>query len=260
MKLFSLITLSALTCLSACSSIDSDDLKTSGISVQYRAIATGTGTTSLEAQFYTGDGGFNTLSVDLKSGDVAKVYYGNDISVSLIETEALGEYTYKRVVSAGSAGTSFRFALERADDIGAPNTSIYLPEPFNASSDQAGEAVLYTDAITVNWDADDASDTDFNILRIYQCLDADDGEYLYADEDPYLDTAGSAIIDDSGLLSEQNLSSCEVTIELGRMTSSSVDNRFKGGTALGIQKRILKLSMVFSEQDLDPEPEPEPEV
>lgn len=251
MKVKNTLMAAAITCLSACSSIDSDDLKTSGISVNYRAISEGNGTTSLEAQFYAGNGGANSVSVDLKEGDIAKVYYGNNQVVSLIETEAFGGYTYKKVVNVGSAGATFRFALERAEDIGAPNSSIYLPNPFSVSSEQSGEAVLYTDPITVNWDGENSSDTRFSILRMYQCLDAEDGEFIYADEDDYDDATGTAVINDSGLFTEQNLSSCVVTIELGRITSAGVDERFKGGASVGIQRRRLIFSMVFSEPEAE---------
>ena len=256
MKLKMLLALIGSILMSACSGVSSDDSETENLTAQFRAISDGTNIT-LEAQFYNSSNG--AAAITLEDGDLARVYYYRT-SIPLVELNQQGLYTYSRGISSNLEGEIFRFALERSDKIGAPNSSIYLPSPFDIVSTQTGRNFLYTDPISITWDGESATDTQFNILRIYECLDAEDTAFLYHQENSFVDSDGEADLDDSGLLIDDNLVSCEVTIELGRIVSSGVDDRFKGGAALGIQKRTLNLSMVFSEQDLDPEPEPEPEV
>lgn len=256
MKLKMLLALAGSILMSACSGVSSDDSETENITAQFRAISNGTNIT-LEAQFYNSNNG--GAAITLEEGDFARVYY-YQTSTPLVELNQQGLYTNSTGISSNLEGEIFRFALERSDKIGAPNSSIYFPAPFVTVSTQASQKILYTDPISISWNGESATDTQFNILRIYECLDAEDTAFLYHQEDSYVDSDGKADLDDSNLLLDDNLVSCKVTIELGRIVSSGVDDRFKGGTALGIQKRTLKLSMVFSEQDLEPEPEPEPEV
>ena len=250
MKLKVLFALVSSVLLSACSGVGSDDSKTENITAKYRVVSEASGIT-LEAQFYNASNGSAAITLD--SGDIAKVYYSST-SLRLTELSQQGLYSHSNALSSNLSGENFRFAFERAEEIGAPNSTIYLPKAFTASSVQTAGAIFYTDPITVTWDGDDASDTQFNILRIYECLDSESASFLYSQEDSYQDLSGSAAINDSGLLIDDNLVSCAVTIELGRIVSSGVDERFKGGSAVGIQKRTLTFSLIFTQ------PEPEPEV
>jgi len=249
MKLKMLLALVGSVLMSACSGVGSDDSKTENLTAQFRAISDGTNIT-FEAQFYASSNG--GVAIILEDGDTPKVHF-NQNSISLLDLTQQGLYTNEIGISSHLEAENFRFALERSNEIGAPNSNIYFPKPFEIASTQTTQDIFYTDPISITWDGDSAADTQFNILRIYECLDDEDSAFLYHQEDSFDDIVGRADIDDSGLLIAENLVSCTVTIELGRIVSSGVDDRFKGGTSMGIQKRTLNISMVFVEPDPEPE-------
>jgi hypothetical protein len=254
MKIKGIIALVSSLLISACSNIGDEDLKTENLTSKFRVISNGVNITT-EAQFYNSSNGSNAITLD--SADIVRVHFDGR-TIILTELNQQGVYTNSVSISSHYEDDNFRFSLERAEEIGAPNSSIYLPSAFTATTESSAGAIFYTDPITVNWDGESANDTSFNILRIYTCLDADDTQFVYHKEESFdaddVTGGGDVTINDSGLLIDDNLVSCNATIELGRIVSSGVDNRFKGGEALGIQKRTLNVSLVFVE------PEPEPEV
>lgn len=239
-----LISAVASLMLSACSGVGPEDSKTENINAQYRVTSTGLGI-ELQAQFFNG----SDSAILLEEGDQVRVHYDGRSQI-LYDTEGNGAYKSTMLLSSVYENENFRFALERAEEIGAPNSNIYLPQGFSADSAQTADAIYYTDSIEVTWDSDDALDTQFNILRIYQCQDGDDAQFTYFQEESVDDT-GSAIINDSELLVDDNLVGCQVTIELGRFVSSGVDSRFKGGSSVGIQLRELNFDLVFVESEAE---------
>ncbi len=253
MKIKGIIALVSSLLISACSNVGDEDLKTENLTSKFRVISEQDYIT-FEAQFYNSSNGINAISLD--SADTVKVHFDGR-TFTLTELNQQGLYTTSIINNSRYEDDNFRFSLERAEEIGAPNSSIYLPSAFTASTESSAEAIYYTDSITVNWDGESANDTRFNILRIYSCLDADDTQFIYHKEESFdvddVTGGGEVTLNDSGLLIDENLVSCNATIELGRIVNSGVDNRFKGGEALGIQKRTLTVSMVF----VEPEPEPE---
>ncbi len=249
MKLKVLFVWASTLLLSACSGGSSDDAKTNNLTAQFRVISSSDGII-FEAQFYRSD-----IPISLDAGDAAKVYVSDERIITLTEQEVPGLYSSIMNISSRYADKNFRFALERGEKIGAPNSNIFLPKAFTAASEQTAGTIYYTDPITVTWEGEGAADTSFNIVRLYECLDNEETEFLYQQESRFEDIDGSAIIDDSALLIDDNLVSCEATFELGRSASSGVDDRFKGGKVIAIQSRDLTFSLVF----VQPEPEPEPE-
>lgn len=116
-----------LLLLSACTeTVDSKDIRTSGISAQITATATSDAATTVITELKVGGPSSNTY-VDLSGGD--RIFASAD--GKRLEMEAQGTGTYQVDFNITAADTEFIVDLQRDEDDDAPASKGQLPAPFS---------------------------------------------------------------------------------------------------------------------------------
>lgn len=131
--LVALVALVAAFALCAgCTSLQSSDIKTAGMSAFMRVYADGTGQTTAYAELHAGNN--VTDFVDLTSGDVLVATVAGQ-SQNMARTDFLGGISYQSSFSGHDAdGTMYTIALNRSTDVSAPSSTCVLPKPFTITA------------------------------------------------------------------------------------------------------------------------------
>ncbi len=219
--------------LMACESVDSEDIKTSGMHATFTAKADGTDT-ALEAILRVG-GETSTTYVALSDGDELAVTHGDE-TLTLSENH-LGDYYYY-TASVPTTGADERFVLSftRAEEDSAPETVATLPAPMAFTSPAADTTFSRgTDAITVTWEPSGSTD-DVNIDIAGECF-VNVMENLSGDPGTYTFEAGDL---ESREADEDD--TCVATVTLTKKRTGTLDAAFgEGGKVYGAQVRELSL-------------------
>jgi hypothetical protein len=147
MNRWALLTLSTAA-LACTESVESSDIRTSGVYPEFRVVADGSGTSEASARLKVGGNDSNTF-LDLRDGDRIEVSAGGETRVLNIEND----HRYSTRFPIDAAGTEFVFAFIRSDqDESAPSSVVSLPEPF-ALAMAATEASRVSAAVGyLHWD------------------------------------------------------------------------------------------------------------
>jgi hypothetical protein len=202
-----------LAALMACSTGDTCDIRTSGISVDYEAIEEG-GSTRARAQF-----NYEGKSLELGNcGDTIEVN-----GVLLNKVGGVIPLTYEANVDATTDG-EFVFSFNREGE-GPFTSTTSLPETFAITAPASGDSFSRANAIDITWDN---SDGDFmNVV-----VDADHlGDF---DEDPS-DTGAYTIGADvlEAFHSDYDDDDIQADLILTRELGGTVDPTFKDATCVG---------------------------
>ena len=218
--------------LLACESVESEDVRTSGIYADYSASSSDGLNTEARAILKVGGDSSNTF-VNLEGEDRLEVTSGG-VTQTMIESN-LGEiYSYRADFSGAEVDKPFVFALLRgSEDENAPDSNVSLPAPFALTAPQAGAVFgrAANDAIEVTWDA--AEDGDSMEIDLEGSCFKDVHEELDGDPGTYVIEAGSLEALDDG-----DAESCEATLSVHRLRTGSLDPAFEeGGKVVGEQVR-----------------------
>jgi len=130
-----------------CSTVDSEDLRTSGI-YKETSIVVEDSLTRVLVRLRTGPA-LDADRVILSPGDQLTATLSGSITALFSEGESTGAYRGSFSQSVG--GTELTVALLRANDDDAPASTVTLPGNFQLSAPDAGETFNAGESITVAW-------------------------------------------------------------------------------------------------------------
>lgn len=203
--------------------VESTDVRTTGIYPEFTVIATGNGSSRVEARLKVGGNNSNTY-LDLRGGDTLEVTVGD-------ETKTLDESSgHKYIASFGvdEGGTEFIFSFLRDDDDDAPMSVVQLPEPFEMEVTSA-EVQRTVDDVEFSWTPEGDGDIGVNV----------DGTCLFFEVENTPDDGDHSVspdkLDGPG---EDDGEECTGTVELTRTRRGTIDSAFtEGGEIRAHQRR-----------------------
>ncbi|MGC4064627.1 MAG: hypothetical protein QM784_08280 [Polyangiaceae bacterium] len=230
---------------SACSkseTVESEDIRTSGIYPEITVLAEGNGKSTATVKLKVGGDDSNT-TLELTGKDELTCTAGDE-SKKLTQS---GD-SYKTTFATDEAGTEFVFSFDRGDeDENAPNSHVILPDPFSIEGvESSTEVSRADDELTVTWDASDANDTHSWTLKGDCLFDTDgdvskDGTVTLKGDD--FNATPSAEKEDATDEEKQ----CKATLCIERKRVGGLDPAFKseeGGEIRAIQKRCVSFVSV----------------
>ncbi len=228
----SLPVVACLLAVTGCSTIQSSDLKTSGMQADFTVVSDGSTATEVRASLLAN----TTTYVDLAAGDKLRFFAGTREASSQVKTNIAGIITYSSTFSGVSAGQDFRVAFERANDKSAPSSTVTLPPAAEITDPPANVSTTRSSDLTIRWNAGDGGD------RIM--IEAD-GSCIFSKKIEDLPNTGSYVLPAGSLESTggNNPTSCTVNVEVSRVRRGTVDAAYgKGGTFNALQTRKVSIS------------------
>lgn len=214
----------ALFALACTESVESTDIRTTGIYPEIEVVATGNGRSDVSVWLKTGGSKSNTY-LDLKGEDTLEVTVDGDTKTM---DQSGDEYVASFDVDAG--GTEFTIAFLRGDeDENAPASVVSLPEPFDmalgvTTASRADDALEYT------WEP--AGDGDVNWSLSGDCVSSDIGK---TPDDGTNSIAAGEIEPKFDSDAEK---SCSAKLALERAQRGTIDSAFtEGGSIVAKQVR-----------------------
>jgi hypothetical protein len=117
---------------SGCTSLQSQNVKTTGMQAIIYVVADGSGASKASAQLNVGNN--ITDFVDLSGGDKFVASAGGQ-SKDMSRISLLGTVSYEATFSGlDSGGTTYTVALDRTTDVSAPSSTCTMPNPFTISA------------------------------------------------------------------------------------------------------------------------------
>jgi hypothetical protein len=205
-------------------SVESTDIRTTGIYPEITVTATGSGTSKVEVALKVGGSSSNTY-LDLTGEDQLKATVGGTAKV----LDDIGSHTYAASFPVDEEGTEFVISFLRGKiDENAPASTVSLPAPFDLTLAPT-EASRASDPIELTWVPPATGnvrwDIDGDCIKIDSGTTPDDGMQALA--------AGSIETFES-----DKDKSCTVGLDLTRNRNGEIDPAFtEGGSIVARQVR-----------------------
>jgi hypothetical protein len=201
-------------------SVESNDVRTSGVYPEITVTATGNGSSTVRVRLKVGGSNSNTF-LDLKGEDTLEASIGDEAPKTL---DGSGE-TYSATFPTDAEGTEFTIAFLRgSQDDDAPASKVTMPAPFDLTV-PPGEAGRGADAVDVTWDPPVAGKQMAWKLS-GECIKLDSGST--PDDGAYSIEAGSIETFDA-----DKDKTCTANFEMTRSQNGSVDPAFtEGGSVI----------------------------
>lgn len=206
----------------ACTSIQSSNIKTAGMTPDLVVIGDGTGQTTATAQFNVDNN--PTDYVDLSSGDSVVATAGTQTQ-TMSRSDVLGAISYQATFTGLDAeGTPYTFALNRTTDVSAPSSTVTMPQPFEITTPTSGAsfsramsdiAVAYTNP---------GQPDQLSWTTQGNCINAPDGT-ISPDNGSFTIPKGTIGPSDSS----QTSTTCQVTLSITRVRHGTVDSHYASG-------------------------------
>lgn len=204
-------------------SVESTDVRTSGIYPEITVTANGNGNSRVVVELKVGGSDSNTF-LDLKGSDKLEVTVGETTKA----LEGSGR-TYSATFSGHEEGMAFTIAFLRgADDDSAPESKVSLPAPFTVAI-EGTELSRETDDLIFNWDPKASGDIAWEL----------DGDCVKPESDDTPDDGAHTI--DADIIDHfesDKDESCTATLTLTRELHGEIDPAFtEGGRIVARQVR-----------------------
>jgi hypothetical protein len=230
---------------SACAkteSVESEDIRTSGIYPEITILAEGNGKSTATVKLKVGGDDSNT-TLELTGKDELTCTVGEDEK----KLSQSGD-SYKATFGTDAGGTEFVVAFDRGDeDENAPDSHVTLPDPFSIEGvESTTEISRADDDLTVTWEDSEADDRHSWTLG-GDCLFETDGG---VDKDGTLTLSGDDFNATPSAESEDatdDEKQCKATLCIERKRAGGLDPAFKseeGGEIRAIQKRCTSFVSV----------------
>ncbi len=237
MKKTSVCVLALVAAVAGCSSIESGDLETSGMT----AIISATVRDDSSATDVVASLGAGALtSVDLDGEDILSAS-ADDVSVELEESNLLGVFTYNGVLEGiAEPGTEVTVSLARsADKTPAPSSTVRLPVAVFLTSPAAGTAFSReNDDIVVEINSG-ASDDDMRLNWSGDCV-KNDGVDVPAGQVSVTINRGTIIkraqVDENDPDSQPVPDTCTMTLTIERVVEGVLDPAWGGGSITSVSQ------------------------
>jgi hypothetical protein len=205
-------------------SVESNDVRTSGIYPEIAVTATGSGSSTVRVRLKVGGSNSNTF-LDLTGDDKLTATVGDDTKV----LDGSGD-TYTATFPTDAEGTKFTIAFARGTgDDDAPASTVTMPAPFDLmlGATTAGRGA---DDLEVTWDPP-VSGAQASWKLSGECIKLDSGST--PDDGAYTLEAGTIETFESDMDK-----SCTATFEMTRSRNGSVDPAFtEGGSVVARHAR-----------------------
>jgi hypothetical protein len=213
----------------ACTSVQSSNLKTSGMSADMQVVGDGTGQTTVSAQFNVDDN--VTDFVDLSPGDVAVAQVAGQTR-TMARLNILGAISYQATFARLDAeGTQYAIALNRANDVSAPSSTCLMPRPFQIAAPTANSSFSRANSDIVvtydNWSAPDQMSWSAGGT----CINGQAGVTIAADGGSFTIAKGTLVSPDAS----QGRATCQAHITITRQRSGQLDSHFGSGGSIVAQ-------------------------
>lgn len=207
----------ALLALACTESVESTDVKTTGIYPEIEVVATGNGNSKVTVKLKVGGDDSNTF-LDLKGDDTLEASADG-------ETKTLDQSgdSYSASFAVDAEGTEFTIAFLRGeDDDSAPESTVVMPAPFDMAL-SASEASRADDDLEYTWEPAGDGDMEWRLdgkcVKLRSGSTPDDGTNELA--------AGDIETFDS-----DKEESCTVKLELTRAQGGDIDPAFTEGGSI----------------------------
>ena len=214
-----------LTALACTETVESSDVRTSGVFPEFRVVADGNGSTKVSARLKVGGNDSNTY-LNLQDGDRIEVTAGGQTR-TLSETDT---HSYTTTFDLDDAGTEFVFAFLRSEqDENAPRSTVTLPEPFSLQM-TTPEVSRASGQVGFSWDPPLSGNLHWDV----------NGECVWNDWGDTADDGSHTLgADDVRAPSSNANQTCPVQLTVQRGRSGSIDPAFtEGGEAVALQERV----------------------
>lgn len=233
---------SAIASLAAvgCSTIDSEDIETSGINASMEVLRSVDGS-NVSVSLAAGTLNF----VSLNNGDVLKAS-ANEQVVELGENNVLNAISYFGRLDANTTGDEITVSFERADKTPAPSSTVTLPAAVEITAPAASSVFSRAnDPIVVDFTSEESADG-VRLAWSGDCVEAD-GIDIPAGQLTATINAGTIQQREQGgeedpaegAEAPANLESCTMQLKIERRVTGSLDAAFKGGgiSAVAVSSR-----------------------
>ena len=206
----------ALASVACTETVESSDIRTSGIYPEITVQATGSGSSTVTVRLKVGGDDSNTF-LELTGDDRLEATVDDDTKV----LDEVGDYTYRATFPVDAEGTEFVIGFIRGEeDDSAPESFVSLPAPFDLSLG-ATEASRADDDLEYTWDpAGGSGNVSWEIEG--DCIKRDDGST--PDDGTNTLEAGSIETFDSD--AEET---CTVDLKVTRQRTGGIDEAFTEG-------------------------------
>jgi hypothetical protein len=211
--------------------VESEDIRTSGIYAEFEVVATGNGKATVEAELRVGgDGGTHVVL----TGDDKLVCSADDTQKTLSKNGDV----YKATFTGDAGGTEFTFALKRSsDNEDAPDSVVTLPDPFTIVGPETDEVSRTNGELTVTWEVSTTKNDPMTWTIEGDCLFDTDGN---VPNDGTLTLSGDAF--DSTATKQSDEKTCDAKLCLERKRKGVLDPAFadeEGGKIYAYQRRCI---------------------
>lgn len=196
--------------------VDSSDVRTSGVYPEIEVTANGSGDSTVRVELKVGGSNSNTY-LELRGDDELVATVGD--TKKTMKESGNG---YVATFPVDEEGTEFKIAFLRGDeDESAPESKVALPAPFELTLEQT-EASRTDDELKYTWDPPGDGNLDWDI----------DGDCIKQDNGSTPDDGSNKFDkDDIDTFESDKDKTCSVTLQLVREKSGHVDAAFeKGGS------------------------------
>ena len=203
-------------------SVESEDIRTTGIYPEIEVTATGNGSSLVRVRLKVGGSDSNTF-LNLTGEDTLEATVAGNTE-TLDETD---DETYTARFPVDAEGTEFTIAFLRGNaDESAPASTVALPAPY-AVSLAASTASRADDDVEISWEPAGTGDMSWEIAG--DCIMRDDGSV--PDDGSHSLPAGSIDTFESDAME-----SCTVELSLTRSEAGDIDGAFSEGGRIVAQQ------------------------
>lgn len=219
--------------LGACESVESVDVRTSGMYASLRAVAGDSGTRAT-ATLRVGGATSNTY-VMLGGGDTLRVSAGGD--TQQMSEQNLGDiYSYTADLGTNTPGTEFVFSFEREDDESAPDSRCVLPTASPITEPTADATLSRGDDLAIAWEPGDSDE----VVRV-----SVNGPCFLSWSQTVAGSAVDVTIPAGDLMSTTDpAESCDATVTVTRELAGTLDPAYgEGGVVTCRQEREVTIRL-----------------
>jgi len=221
----------------ACESVDSDDIRTSGIYASINVEANGNGNTLVKTRLTVG-GVLSNTDLELEQGDQLVASASGGASFVMREDkEFLGGVEYKATFLFDTENTRFNVEFNRPSGVSAPDSFVIMPAPVSLVTPTVGQTFKRSENISISWTpvsnnmskikvySSRASCTDANGQIITQSLNSNSVQFEF---DPGGVTRVASSYIAARALSDP-AASCVVSLRIVRTQKGVIDRAFGEG-------------------------------
>lgn len=215
----------------ACSSLESEDLRTSGMRPDIVVRSNDIDANSkLNVNIHVGES--ITSFVDLDPPDVMTASVDGGAPVELDESNLLGATGYSLDINGKEPGTEVLVALTRGEeDDSAPSSTVTFTEQLTLASPGSGaELSRATDDINVEWTSE-ASEDGVRVTVTGECIDSISLDVQAGDTGVVIEAGTLQKKEDSNTEDDTDIpDSCGITVSVVRTRTGSLDPAYGGGS------------------------------